>query len=77
VKAAKGVNTNYNEIVDLFESIEHLLKPLDIYVHISSTPAMDDMVIKIMVELLSTLTLTTKEFKQGRQRGSVLPDMLR
>jgi hypothetical protein len=37
---------------------------------------MDEMVIKIMVELLSTLALATKELKQGRSSKSILPDML-
>jgi hypothetical protein len=57
---------NYEELVDLLESIEHLLKPLDVYTQIPPTPAMDEMVVKIMAELLSTLALTTKELKQGR-----------
>ena len=30
------------------------------------TPAMTDLVIKIIAELLSVLSLTTKEIKQGR-----------
>lgn len=69
---AKGVDTGYGELVHLLESIEHLLKPLSIYTQILPTPAMDEIVAKIMVELLSTLALTTKEIKQGRQSESVL-----
>jgi len=75
-QAAKGVDTSYNTLVDLLESIEHLLKPLYIYAHIPPTPAMDETIVKIMVEIFSTLALTTKELKQGRQSGSVLVDML-
>ena len=75
-QAAKGVNTNYDELADLFESIDHLLKPLDIYAHIPPTPAMDETVVKIMAELLSALALTTKELKQGRQSEFVHADML-
>ena len=69
------MNTNYDRLVELFESIEHLLKPLGIYTQIPSTPAMDETVVKIMVELLSTLALKTKELKQGRQSGHVLVDL--
>jgi len=74
-QVAKGVNNSYDELADLLESIEHLLKPLDIYTRISLTPAMDGIVVKIVVELLSTLALTTKELKQGRPSVSVLSDM--
>jgi len=75
-QAGKGVSNSYDELADLFESIEHLLKPLDIYAHIPPTPVMDEMMVKIMVELLSILALTTKELKEGRQSESVLGDML-
>jgi len=70
------VNTNYDGLIDLLESIEHLLNPLGIYTQIPSTPAMDEIVVKIVVELLSTLALKTKELKQGRQREHVLADVL-
>ena len=68
-QVAKEVNTSYDELADLLESIEYLLKPLDIYTQIPPTPTMDEMVIKIMMEVLSTLALTTKDFKQGRRSG--------
>jgi hypothetical protein len=74
-QVAKGVNNSYDELADLLESIENLLKPLDIYARIPLTPAMDGTVVKIMVELLSTLALTTKELKQGRSSVSVLSDV--
>jgi len=69
-QAAKGVDASYGALVDLLESIEHFLKRLSIYTNISPTPAMDEIVVKIMVELLSTLALATKEVKQGRSSES-------
>jgi hypothetical protein len=75
-QAAKGVKTSYNALIDLFESIEHLLKHLDIYTQIPSTPAMDEMVVKIMVEVLTTLALTTKDLTQGRPSESILANIL-
>ena len=71
-QAAKGVDASYGALVDLLESIEHFLKRLSIYTNISPTPAMDEIVVKIMVELLSTLALATKEVKQGRSSEPVL-----
>ena len=64
---------SYGALLDLLESIDHFLKRLDIYTKIPPTPAMDEILVKIMVELVSTLALATKELKQGRPSASVLP----
>ena len=74
-QAANGMIASYNAIVDLLESIEHFLKRLDIYTKIPPTPAMDEILIKIMVELVSTLALATAELKQGRPSESFLADV--
>jgi hypothetical protein len=42
------------------------LKRLEIYTKIPATPVMTDIIIKIMVELLSVLSLATKQINQGR-----------
>ena len=65
-QVAKGVNVSYDALLEFLESVEHLLKPLDIYTQITPTPVMDEMVVKIMAELLSALGLRTKELKQLR-----------
>lgn len=75
-QAAKGVTTGYGELVDLLETIERLLKPLAIYTQIQPTRYMDEIIVRIVAELLSILALTTKELKQGRPSESVLADML-
>jgi hypothetical protein len=75
-QAAKGVNASYDALLEFLESVEHLLKPLDIYTQIPHTTAMDEMVANIMVELLSALALATKELQQGRSSESVLADVL-
>ncbi len=56
----------------MLESIGHFLNRLEIYTEISPTDAMNDMVVKILVELLSTLALATKEIKQGKLSESVV-----
>jgi hypothetical protein len=76
-QAAKGASDTYDGLLELLESIEHFLKRLDVYTKIPPTPAMDEMVVKIMVELLSTLALATKQVKQGRPSESLLADVLR
>jgi hypothetical protein len=65
-QAAKGVISSCDTLVDLLESIEHFVGRLEIYTHITPTPEMDEIVIKIMVELIGTLALVTDELKQRR-----------
>jgi hypothetical protein len=75
-QAAKGVTSSWDAVLELLESIEHFLNRLDIYTCIPRTPAMDQMVVKIIMELLSTLAVATKELKQGRSSECVLADVL-
>jgi hypothetical protein len=56
----------------LLESFGRFLNRLEIYTEIPPTEAMNEMVAKILVELLSTLALTTKETKQGKLSESIV-----
>ena len=76
-QAADGVNASYEALVDLLESIEHFLSRLRIYTQLPSTLTADEILVKIMMELLSTLAQATKELKQGRSSESSLVDELR
>jgi hypothetical protein len=67
----KGTIDSYDALVDVFESIDHFLNRLDIYTRIPPTVAMTEMVVKILVELLSTLALATKQIKEGKPSESV------
>jgi hypothetical protein len=79
-QAFKGVIDSYDALVDLLESIENFLNRLDIYIRIDSEKrkenAMTEMVVKILVELLSTLALTTKQISQGKPSESVFGEVL-
>jgi hypothetical protein len=70
-KAFKEVRADLEALEDLLESIEHFLKRLDIYTKVPPTPAMTEVVVKIMVELLSTLALATKQIRKGPASESV------
>jgi len=74
MQAAQGIISNCDALIDLLESIEHFLNRLDIYTRIPATPAMHEIVVKILVELISMLALVTEELKQRRSSGSVLAD---
>ena len=71
-QAAKDVSASYDALVDLFESIERFLCRLDIYTKVPLTEAMTHIIKKIMIEVLSTLALATKQVKQGRLSECIL-----
>ena len=75
-QAANDVNSNVDAFVDLLESVEHFIKHVGIYTKIPPTPEMHEMVFNIIVELLSTLALVTKELREGRSSESLLADAL-
>jgi hypothetical protein len=62
----KDVGKSYDSLVDLFESFESFLRRLEIYTKIPSTTAMTEIIVKILVELLSTISLAIKQAKEGR-----------
>ena len=63
-------------MAELLESIEHFLTRLDIYTKVTPSIAMSEMIVKILVELLSTLALATKQIKEGRSSESVFGEAL-
>lgn len=46
--------------------MESFLRRLDIYTKIPPTPAMTEILLKILIELLSALAIGTQQVKQGR-----------
>jgi len=76
-QAANGVITSCDALADMLESIENFINRLRIYAETShSMPAVDEIVVKLMVELISTLALVTRKLKKRRLRESFLIDML-
>ncbi|KAF8463194.1 hypothetical protein DFH94DRAFT_454594 [Russula ochroleuca] len=70
--AVKDISSSYGILVDLFASFENFLSRLSIYTGVPSTPALKNVLVKILVDLLSALALATKQVKQGRFSESVL-----
>ena len=77
-QAVKGSIDSYDALVELLESIEHFLTRLEIYTKPEVTPvvAMAEMIVKILVELLSTLALAKKQIKEGRSSEFVFGEVL-
>ncbi|KAI9429998.1 hypothetical protein H4582DRAFT_1592548 [Lactarius indigo] len=66
--AAKDVRASHGAIIDLFERVESFFKRLGVYNQISLTTEMAEVLVKIVIELLSILSIATKEVKRRRAR---------
>jgi len=53
-------------LATVFERIENFFKRLETYVQVPPTAGMTDIIVKIMVEVLSILSIATKEITQSR-----------
>jgi len=69
-QAAKDIRASQDTLADIFERIENFFRRLQNYTEIPPTPDMMDIIGKILVEVLSILTIATKEIKQGRTSES-------
>jgi hypothetical protein len=72
LQEAKYAGESYGALVEIFRCIENVIRRLSIYTEIPPTPAMTEMVIKIIAELLHVFALATKQINQGRFSMSVL-----
>ena len=75
-QSAKGKISNSDALVDWLESIENFIGRLSVYTDETLPPAMVEIVVKIMEELISTLALITKKLKGRKQGEFVLTDVL-
>jgi len=64
LKVAKRVSDDYDALIELFEHFGRYLRRLQVFTEIPR--ALGEIVVKIMVELLEVLALTTRQIKQGR-----------
>jgi len=75
-QSVKGEISNFDTLVNWLESIENFIGRLSVYTDKDLPPAMVEIVVKIMEELISTLALVTKNLKQRKRGEFVLPDGL-
>jgi len=73
---AKGEISDFKALVNWLGSIENFIVRLGVYTGKTLPPAMVEIVVKIMVELISTLALVTKRLKERKRGEFVLADML-
>jgi len=75
-QSAKGEISNFDALVNWLESIENFIGRLSVYTDKTLPPAMIEIVVKIMEELISTFALVTKNLKQRKRGEFVLVDVL-
>ena len=75
-QAVNGIITSYDTLADMLESIEHFVNCLKIFTQATPLHAFDEKVVELMVELITTLALTTEKLKKRRSRESFLADLL-
>jgi hypothetical protein len=65
-QAAKDASASRDKLIELFNRVERFFGRLEIYTDIAPTMAMTDIITEIMVEVLTTLAIATKEVKRSR-----------
>jgi hypothetical protein len=65
-QTAKDASSNRDKLIEIFNRIERFFHRLEIYIGITPTTSMRDIIIEIMVEVLTILAIATKEVKRGR-----------
>jgi hypothetical protein len=71
-QAVRDVRASHSTIIDIFERMEFFFLRLETYIEVQPTTEMRDIIIKIMVEVLSILAITTKEINRHRMSGFLL-----
>ncbi|KAH9177933.1 hypothetical protein EDB89DRAFT_2239684 [Lactarius sanguifluus] len=67
--AAKDVRASHDALVELFERVQSFFKRLGVYTQISLTDEMAEVFVKIVAEVLSIVSIATKEVKRKRTRN--------
>jgi hypothetical protein len=60
------VRASHDALVEVFERIESFFKRLGVYTQVSLTTEMAEVFVKIVAEVLSILSIATKEVKRKR-----------
>ncbi len=70
------MRASHDAVVELFERIESFFKRLGVYTQISLTTEMAEVFVKILAEVLSILSIATKEVNRKRASKLFLQDMI-
>ena len=71
-QAVRDDRPSHSTIIDIFERMELFFLRLNVYIDFEPTTGMREIIAKIMVEVLSILTIATKEIHRQRMSGFLL-----
>ena len=75
-QAANGIITSFDVLAEMLEKIEYFMSRLRIYAETPHPmPALDAIVVELMVELITMLALMTRKLKRRRSCESFLTNM--
>jgi hypothetical protein len=63
---AKDVRASHDALAELFERIESFFKRLGVYTQVTLTTEMAEVFVKIVAEVLTILSIATKEVQRKR-----------
>ena len=67
-QAVKGVSSNYDSIIEMFERFQEFLDRLQVHLQSTITPPLRAIIVGFLSQLLLTIGLKTKLMKEGRVR---------
>ena len=71
-QTAISVGTSYDTLTELFECVANFIGRLRIYSEIPFEPTMSGLIVRILAEVLSVLSLATKQIRLGRFSTSLI-----
>jgi hypothetical protein len=74
-KAFGASNGNsLDALAELFEHIDKFLRRLDTYTKVPQTSEIQEVIVKVMIEVLSVLGIATKLIEQGTSSELIISD---
>jgi hypothetical protein len=61
----KASRAGLGALAELFEHIEKFLRRLETYINVPPTPELQEVIVKVMAEVLSVLAVATRVIEQG------------
>jgi hypothetical protein len=71
-QAAKSVSASHDKLFNIFGRIEIFFSRLETCMKVPPSAGMMDVIVKIMTEVLSILSIATKEIKQSRASEPII-----
>ncbi|KAN0141757.1 hypothetical protein V8E53_000219 [Lactarius tabidus] len=66
LQAVKDVRATQDTLVSMFDRMKNFFMRLEKYITVRPTPAMTEVIVQVMVEVISILGIATKEIKEGK-----------